>query len=358
MIRRVPLDGRPSSTTPDGTRVSFNMRISLIAVAMTIVVAAAASPAGAFERRVPGLEIDGVALAGSAVLNARVRGRHAVVVRIPMRGRGSRVLFRRAPLADEDTAGVASLSASRHGYGFVFSNRDGFTGATFGAAFARPFGAGAAARFGNCQPTDVDVHGKLAVAGACGIRLADLGSGAAPSELTPPPASSPRVAGSFVSWVQPGDAGGPPRIVVRDRTTSRTGYEVPLAGRLGDYDLQADGAIVFGIVTSERAGGEGGRLAQATRVYWSTPAQPAPQPVALPVAEEYRLRAAEGRIAWLRADFDFPPRSAVVGTIRPGARSPRHVDRYAYTPGLDFDGRRLAWVSRRRGGLYVVVERV
>ncbi len=304
--------------------------------------------ATAFERGVDRGTGD-FALAGEAVVAAQVRGRDARLVRIPI-GRGRvEVLVRRGPVASGERATFSAVAASPAAYAFVFTSegRSGFPPSAREAFAARN---GAAPRsFGGCAG-GTDVDGPLAVAAACGLRLMDTTGDAAPADLAPPPASSPRIAGRYVSWVVRDDATPQrARIVVHDRSTGTATYEARVDGYVGSYDLQADGAVAVAVQRPDTATVKG--------VYAASPRDPQLRRLALPARANYAVRLARGRVAFMQWGRDRRDRATVgVLTLGGGART---LDRRAYAGVLSFDGRRVAWLAPRpRRRVALVVRRI
>jgi hypothetical protein len=128
-----------------------------------------------------------------------------------------------------------------------------------------------------------------------------------------------RVAGSYVAaWRRP------------DRLTLwnwRTGAELLAVASDGEFDVDARGAIAFGSADREE-------------VAWASPAEPRPHVLARAFLAE--PRAAGGRIAYSQRDGDgesfevrLPDGALVASAHDPTAIGP-----------ADFDGQRLAWVTR------------
>lgn len=316
------------------------MSIRALPCAAALVAALAAVPAQAFERRLDE-RVLGLALAGDAVLVAAPDGEDAVIERIPLDGGAATEVLRRAPVNDGDRAGFTGLEASPEGYAFVFSSCCGTPGApgTYRAMAAR-FG-GEPREFDGCGGSGVDVEGSLALAAACRVLLLDLAADAPPVQIGPGGFAA-RLAGRFVSWRSRG------RILVHDLDRGRVVRRIQAPGRVA-HDLQEDGGVVL-TVERRRL-----RRSSVTQVYWSGPGERSARAVRLAAAHSYHVRAAGGRIAFRR--MRSAGTAAVVGLVRPRGRA-RIVDPRAVAGPFDFDGRRLAWVSRRDGGLVLRVKDV
>jgi hypothetical protein len=211
-----------------------------------------------------------------------------------------------------------------------------------------------------CNPVGVGADGDVLVVTRMNcpgneIVIHDLAAGGAPQPLpwrTGPGShldydADVRIAGRFVAWHVRGDQPDPftpipSRLVVFDRAVGRVAYELRLDQYMGrapvnfelNFDLQDDGTVVAAVPDYDASSSEPRRT-----LLWASLADPAPHVVPVGGADlQFGLHG--GLLALRRAaERDY----AVVDLQ---GRAVNVFDYHGgYGGGIDFDGRRLAWIQ-------------
>jgi len=321
-------------------------RLGVIAALAGALAASGASEAGAVTRPLGSGDVQaGPALAGNLVLHAQRRGPGAVILATPAANTGAqRTLTVRVPGPGEVSVGVGQLGASARAFAFSEAGTTDFGTFSGSGTFGALIGDEPAV-LDRCGSGLVPgVEGDRVAAGQCeGARLTVLGPSRETRELAPPPARTPKVAGDVASWLE--GTQDRPLIVVRDLVRNVELYRTPRqAGRIQEYDLQADGTVVASVATLVPR--PRGFADSHTTVRMFTIARRTGRRLPLAARAHYDVRIESGRVAVLRRSEGRLGGQVLIGTPRGRFH---YVVRRRIVLGFDLDATRLAWIDSRNG---------
>jgi hypothetical protein len=165
--------------------------------------------------------------------------------------------------------------------------------------------------------------------------LALRGAGGDVRPLTPS-GGRPRSAGRFVGWISHnGD------VVVYDTVASAVSYRITGLQRIVDWDLQADGKVVFAALAADGT--------HAT-LDWASPDDPSSHEIPIPAATNWDVHLSGDRIAYLRANtgsagFYFGELGVTDLTGHARTIASRAIGVAASHPAFDFDGSNVTWTA-------------
>jgi len=336
--------------------------IALVSGSLAAGAAVVASPA--YE------PLNGPVLAGDRVMWLAERPQRAFELRAASAGGRSELIqafpalplqFRVFPFAH------LAASSDRVALDLVYPSLEA-PGAGSEQAFAGPVGSSLSPLSeSSCKTNyDVTVYRSIGVSGqsvayegpVCHqASVTDFGSPGAPSLRLPDDAFLLRIAGRYVVYAEGprglGSVNDPNPVVVFDRVAGREVYRIPtgsVPGNIVGLDVQDDGKILltYRVIAGHQLNEEVG---------WASPSQPYVHAL-LPVSGVYTARLVNDEVVAVRATSPVNDLgSLLLADLRGSTRTlaTRAVIPNGILEHFDFDGQRVAWVTRACDGVRINV---